>query len=329
MIGGHVDADYYRDRGWNLPRSYRLFRTANAALRVCFWNTGRGVLGITARSRRTAYDVLNALWGLATIAFGFEPIDGVQQLLYSLERLPDAAWSDEKLADELTIHNPESGEAAIRDLTLGPVLEHHRLIFVRDHIGPLLANRPLHEALQHFRASRQLFHGHMVGSYYQLHYARDRRRMHWRELERLYYEHKATFELAFVSAFKALERLLGANHFRAGDIRRLLSDATFLRVSSATRYRRYHEIFRGLKRDISVEDMLRHLLKLRNASAAHANSTPPRELMLSEDNIYEIQNFVVFLVGQALSTSEAGAVGTRYEPDIIAQTDRHPAVPAT
>jgi hypothetical protein len=327
-ISSTVDAAYYEEHGWSLPRAYPLFRTKRpkATVSVCFWNTGHGVFAIRSSSRRVAYDVVNALWGFATLAYGFEPMDGSQQLLYELDRMPDPSWSDDQLLEALARHNRVGEYYTLNDLTVGPALEHHRLVAIRDNIGPLLEIRALHESLQHLRASRQLFHGHMVGSYYELHYARDRRETHWRQIERSYYEQKTLFELAFVSAFKAIERLLGANHFRASDIRRLVTDASYLGVTPSTRYRRFHEIFRGFRKFVTVEEMVRHLLILRNATAAHANSTPPRHLMLSEDNVYEIQNFVGFLVGEALEAARRSSSIVTYEPRTVAALDKAPAI---
>ncbi|MGH7592808.1 MAG: hypothetical protein ACRELE_03010, partial [Gemmatimonadales bacterium] len=79
-----------------------------------------------------------------------------------------------------------------------------------------------------------------------------------------------------------------------------LDAAHYLGTPPETPYRRFHEIFRGYKKRTTVEEILKHFLRIRNAVAAHANSTPPRDLMLSEDNVYEIQNLVTFLIDRAV-----------------------------
>ncbi len=60
------------------------------------------------------------------------------------------------------------------------------------------------------------------------------------------------------------------------------------------------EIFSGYASSESYEGMIRHFLDIRNAVAAHANPSPPRRFMLSEDSIYELQLFVAELGARAL-----------------------------
>jgi hypothetical protein len=161
----------------------------------------------------------------------------------------------------------------------------------------------IHEALVHFSQSRSLFDGYMVGSYYHSHYARERRAMRKIEVERNYFESRGRFELAIVAAFKAVEAMLGCGQIRENNLDKKFNSIPYARITPRARYRRYHEVFRGERRTASYRDMILHFLKIRNATAAHSNRTPPPSLMVTEDTVYEIQWFVSELILQALRST--------------------------
>jgi hypothetical protein len=152
----------------------------------------------------------------------------------------------------------------------------------------------------HFRESRQLFAGFMVGSYYHSHYRHDRREAPRWLMQKRYFEQRARYELAFVAAFKAIESFFGVTMLRRNNLERAFAHLPFPVISPWKIYRRRHEIFSRFPAQVAYRDLILHFLDLRNAVAAHANLAPPPRFVLSEDNLFEIQLFVTSLIGDAL-----------------------------
>jgi hypothetical protein len=138
----------------------------------------------------------------------------------------------------------------------------------------------------------------MSGSYYEAHYARERRQAPQWFLEKLYLENRPKYEVAFVAAFKAMERLFQKAGFRDVELGNIFARLPYPSIRSNTVYTRKHEVFSRQKEKISYEDMAAHFLRLRNTVAAHGNRKPPERI--SEDSIFEIQRFVSELFFRAI-----------------------------
>jgi len=259
----------------------------------------RGLFQIGAKSRRSAHQVLDALLGYFSVALGHE-IDPFRNhpLLYEVRKEPNSSWTEQDLVRAIvpSPRMPAHLPSTLRGVVLGPD-ELHEL---PGRVARLSSNTALRESLGHFRISSMLFYGYMPDSYYYAHYRHDRAKQPRGERERIYLEHRARFEVAFLAAFKAIERLLDTSQLRGGRLQAVLSSCPFRSIRPTTRYRRLHEKYLGLRVFVTYEELLKHFLTIRNVVAAHANRSPPRRIVLTEDALYEIQVFYRTLVARAM-----------------------------
>jgi hypothetical protein len=168
------------------------------------------------------------------------------------------------------------------------------------HVEAIYKDRSLAEALNHLGHSRFLFNGFMVGSWYQCHYIYDRSDASRHDMRKRYFENRERYELAFVSAFKGLERFLSLNQIKKDNVERALIDLRSQRIQPTTMYQRRHEVFSGYRKKISYRELILHFLDIRNAVAAHANPGSPKKFWISEDNLMEIQLFLIGLCSKRL-----------------------------
>jgi hypothetical protein len=140
----------------------------------------------------------------------------------------------------------------------------------------------------------------MVGSFYESHYSRDRTGMTRYQLERAYLENRFRYDLAFVSAFRGIECVLGKPYLKSRDITTLLSkvDKEFRTSFCSSKHRAWHEIFSSRRKLWKYKDIIAHYLKLRNAVSAHGNPSPPYTVM--EDQVFEIQYLLQSMLADIL-----------------------------
>lgn len=72
-----------------------------------------------------------------------------------------------------------------------------------------IRNPNIAEVLLHLVQSHYSISGSMTGSYYYLHYRWDKRFQNKHLREKKYFENRTRYDLAFVSAFRSIESILG------------------------------------------------------------------------------------------------------------------------
>lgn len=309
-MGRGLGRGYYTKLGYDCPRNYTLAQLAGGAyVRVVFFDTDRGVLLLRASSLKAGYQLAAAIQGFMALFWGHPPDRRSDSFfLHPVRRVPQPDWSEAELRTALELADPEFGRGDWVRLNTGVVLLPDQLRRFPPILPILAGEGRLREALLHAEQSRSIFNGFMVGSYYHLHYASDRRNRSTTEMMRRYFEDRAQHELAFLSAFKSIEAIFGGSQLNTRNLGRKFRGMRRHGVTPGCQYKRYHEIFQGRDRVISYYDLILHFLRIRNAVAAHANSTPPRHLAVTEDTLFEIQHFVACLIDDWAAAALGGEV---------------------
>jgi len=303
-IPEHNKREYYESVNVSLPRNYTLLKVDGLELKVVYHNVDEGHLLIKAPSRREAYSVANAIRGLLSNLEGLFPDDrGDTFFLQELTKVPKPNWLKEDLIKSLktSLSYPPDIFWEL-ELQKGYVVDKDTLNNLVKFLPFIIRDTDLRESLDHLLESRFLVCGFMTGSYYTCHYRTDRFAISRSQLEKIYLEKCHRFETAFVAAFKGIERYFRVNQIKEDGIERLFRNIKYDGVAFGTPTRRIFEIFSGLSTKTSYGELIAHFLRIRNAVAAHGNREPPRELVVSEDNILEIQSFLWELIWKALET---------------------------
>ncbi len=281
---------------------------------------------ITAASRRRAYEIGEAVNGYFSVFLGYE-----QDLkrggfwLHECRLVPRATWSEKVFVQNL-LHldrdSPDHETFELHALQSGYGLQYDHIELLARYLPTLTQSARLIAALRHFVQSRHLFTGYMVGSYYYSHYRHERRESPRWLMEKRYYEDRAQYELGFVSAFKAIESFFGTQQLTKHTLSEAFRRLPFKAVTRDRPYRRRHETFSGFRARSTYGEMILHFLDVRNAVAAHANPSPPRHLTLSEDNLFEIQRFVTYLIGDALEGARSGSGKNPIDPSQFTDAEK-------
>ncbi len=293
---------YYVNRAGNLPRNYTIARLDDhTQVHAVFFNIDKGLFLIKANNQRVAYEAVRALDGFFFLMAGDTPCGDVGlPHLIEISHVPQSNWKPKRLFEELSQRNIEVVETDVNKLGLVRFIQKHEV----ESLGPctekIYSDRRLNEALHHLGYSRFLCYGFMVGSYYDCHYRHDRNNMSRHLIQKQYFENRERYELAFLSAFRGIERFLNVNQIKHPNIDKALMKLQTADVTPDTKYRRRHEIFSGHTRYISYRDIIARFLDIRNVVAAHANPSPPRNFVISEDSVIEVQLFLSELCCKAL-----------------------------
>lgn len=302
--------DFYTEHPFTAsPKTRRLLEVEpGVVLYVAHYDVDVGHFVIGSRSRSKAYQLATILRAMFSLFHGWQPDDRTgHYFLQELKRLPRPDWDESRMLAELRELNHGIFDDFIHELRRGYHVMHDAYTRVPDFIKRTWKNIDIIEALDHMLESRFLFCGFMVGSYYDCHYAKDRRAMPDWEIEKRYFERRYRYETAFVAAFKGLERFFGVNQIRKNNLGTVLEARAAFGIAPETRYTRYHEIFSGHEKYVTYRDLLSHFLDLRNIVAAHGNRRPPERAKLIEDNVFEIQLFLLELLSKAIYADEQEA----------------------
>ncbi len=256
---------------------------------------------IKSNSRREAYSLANAIRGIIGIFYGYMPdSDPYRYFLEELHKIPNASWKESDFVNSLA--GVEIRDSAYLGLKLedGWVLFGHISEEMAGFVKTIYNDSDLLDAMNYLLESNFLFEGTMASSYYHCHYRHDRKEMPKWKLEKSYFEKRLRYELAFLAAFKGIERYFKVNGFRKSEIPSLFCRITYKNVSFSTVYTRYHEIFSGCSKKVRYGELLAHFLLMRNVVAAHGNRKPPKTFLISADNIFEIQLFLRELISKAI-----------------------------
>jgi hypothetical protein len=267
-----------------------------------FSDLARGHLMVTAEDLPSAYRAARAVDSFFFLALGHS-VDLQRRMLKLTEvkSVPNQGWTRQRLSRAVVDDaHWVSAEWLSYGLYSGHIVQRNEMAQLCAFMAKAYANDSLCEALPHLGYSRHLLNGYMTASYYYHHYRHERAAMsdEWRL--RAYFESRELFELAFTAAFKALERILDVSQIKKHDISRALGRLP-TGVSAGDTYTRRHEVFSKRLKQASYSEMVAHFLDMRNAAAAHANPTPPKHLILSEDSVLELQLFVSEICSRLLA----------------------------
>lgn len=296
-------AEFYRENPHiPFPRTKRILDLErDLKLYVAFYDVDVGHFVIKARSRRNAYKLATILRALFSFFYGWQPDErSGHYFLQEIKRLPQPDWDDKRMLAELQEVNYGVSEHLIYELRHGYSVMERAYSEVPSFITRIWGNTDLIEALDHMLESRFLFCGFMVGSYYLCHYAKDRKFVPKWEMEKRYFENRFRYETAFIAAFKGIERFFGVNNVKKHKVDAIVNRCSHLGITPDTVYTRYHEIFSGHNQKLTYRELICHFLQLRNIVAAHGSRKPPAGAKLIEDNIFEIQLFLMELICKAI-----------------------------
>jgi len=296
--------------GIDITKKYKyeqLFARVPGEISVYIIDSGYNYrLIISSKSRRNAYSVLYLIKGFYTLIVPNLSYSGTLQnnQLMEFYKRPKASWRNDDWLSNLnkSVHQNyfNFDDLKIELTTATGIFDHDEAKYLKNLIEREYGNQRLAEAMNHARESIQLFNGIMNSSYYYSHYIRDRKNLTRQAIEKAYYEKKETYELAFLAAFKAIERLLNVNDIKRREIKTVLNNSGLVFTNAEKKYERAFEKFIGFKRIINQSELVEHFLNLRNTVGAHANKNPPQSKVIAFDSIYEIQYFLSIWINEYL-----------------------------
>ena len=142
----------------------------------------------------------------------------------------------------------------------------------------------------------------MTDSYYWAHYQHERREQTPYQRRKNYLEMSTVYDLAFLSAFRSVEALLGCGA-RSLEKREIpaklhaLDDRYGTPFCTAT-WDSLHHFFTTQRRHWSYQELIETFLDTRNAVAAHANASAP--FPLTEDQVFELQELAGSMIYESI-----------------------------
>jgi hypothetical protein len=120
------------------------------------------------------------------------------------------------------------------------------------------------------------------------------------------------YDLAFLSAFRAVEALLGcgSRSLQKREISTKLEafDDRHGTHFSTEKWESLHHYFTTRRRRWSFCELIADFLDTRNAVAAHANPSPP--FPLAEDQVFELQNLAGAMLYESMMPDDFDPAGT-------------------
>ena len=252
---------------------------------------------MAARSQEKAYRLALPFRAFATIYLGYPREEGLTEYLIELTQKPSEIDSTRFITENYLqpgLYSRDYEQA----LGTGYGLPTHHMragaVFVKQ-----IVQSEKHElALKYLERSHYLLSGYMSGSYYYAHYRHERREQTPYQRRKNYLEMSPVYDLAFLSAFRSVEALLGcgARSLEKREIGAKLQalDDGYGTSFSTEQWHSLHHFFTTQRRHWSYEELIAAFLDTRNAVAAHANPSPP--FPLSEDQVFELQNLAGSMV---------------------------------
>jgi hypothetical protein len=249
------------------------------------------LLMVFASSQRKAYNLALPFRSYFTIYVGRDLANNDGEFLLELRGKPRAAATARDIAclyRPLTLY-PINPDSVLSTLKSGVTVTHAQIKSACEFVTKVLAFPQLVTSLMHLERSYFLFAGHMASSYHYRHYRQQRESESAYLREKMYLEERTLYDLAFLSAFRALEALLGATQIKKLDIgiRLHALDDKFRTSFRSTRWKSFYEVLSSGRKRWRFDELIARYLDVRNAVAAHANPRPP--FLLHEDQVREIQ----------------------------------------
>ena len=258
---------------------------------VFVFNLTQSLLLLAASSQERAYALANPFRGYLTVYHGVSAPEGLWEYVIELNRKPLPEWTIGQIAQayrQLGQSLPDTDLLEF-ELASGAGVFWEQIEAAARFAQATCAAPRLSTSLLHLERSHMLFSGYMTSSYYHFHYRIERREESPYLRRKRYLEERTRFDLAFLSAFRSIESVLGTPHLKKHTIARALQalDSHSGTSLASGRWRSYHEFFSTRRRSWSYEAILQYYLDIRNAVAAHGNLAPP--FRLAEDQVLEIQ----------------------------------------
>lgn len=256
---------------------------------------------VAARSQERAYRLALPFRAFVTIYLGYPREEGVTEYLIELTQKPSEVDSTQFITEHYLRPGRCSSDYEMA-LGGGYGLYSNHMRACKVFVEQIVQSEQHDLALRHLERSHYLLSGYMTGSYYHAHYQYERREQTPYERQKNYLEMSTVYDLAFLSAFRSVEALLGcgARSLEKRDIAsrlRILDDRYGTRFSTS-RWNSLHHYFTTRRRHWSYGELIETFLDTRNAVAAHANPVPP--FPLSEDQVFELQNLAGCMIYESI-----------------------------
>lgn len=265
---------------------------------------------VAARSQEKAYRLALPFRAFTTIYSGYAREEGLTEYLVELTQKPSETDSTHFIAENYLQggRDPDYyGLALGSGWGLLTQVMRAGSIFVKQ-----IVQSEQHElALKYLERSHYLLSGFMTGSYYYAHYRHERREQSPSERRKNFLEMSSVYDLAFLSAFRSMEALLGcgARSLEKGEIRAKLEglDEQYGTCFSTEKWESLYHFFTTRRRRWSYVEMITAFLDVRNAVAAHANPSPP--FALTEDQVFELQNLAGSMIYESIMPDDFDPLG--------------------
>jgi hypothetical protein len=260
------------------------------------------LLMVSAPSQRKAYALALPFRAYLTVYLGFDVADDPYEFLLELRgkpKLTDTTRDIARLYRQLGSY-PSDPDVLSRFMRSGVLLHQPQIRSACKFVRRILAVPHLVAALIHLERSHGIFAGYMTNHHYQHHYRHERRLQSAYVREKNYLEERTRYDLAFLSAFRALEALLDTMQIHKHEVGKRLraTDIKFGTSFCSTRWKSCHEVFSSRRKSWRFDELITRYLSIRNAVAAHANPKPP--FLLREDQVFEIQLLVKSMLYNAI-----------------------------
>jgi hypothetical protein len=256
------------------------------------------LLMVSATSQRRAYALALPFRSYLTVYLGFDLDGSPYEFLLELTARPALTATTREIA---SLYRQLGSDRINLDflystMVSGTRLYHPQIRSACKFVERTLTAPQLAASLMHLERSHFLFAAQMTSYYYHRHYRYQRRLESAYLREKKYLEERTLYDLAFLSAFRALEALLGTAQIKEHDIGQRLRalDDKFGTSFCSTRWKSYHEVFSSGRKRWRFDELIARYLRVRNAVAAHANPRPP--FPLREDQVLEIQRLVASML---------------------------------
>ena len=270
-------------------------------LSIFVFDVVRSLFLIKATSQRKAYSIANCFRAILGIYTGNFLIDRIYEFLVELNCLPNSRMKYQELVRTYKPPQKDSVESVDTDiltseLQSGPLILLDQVKWCCEFMRKAMRRPYIADALLHLEQSHYIISGFMTASYYYAHYRWDRRFEKKYLREKKYFESRTRYDLAFVSAFRSVESILGKLQVKKHEIKACLSnlDSQYGTHFSTSKWVSHHEVLSGMRKFRPYEEVITHFLDLRNAVAAHANPKPP--FILDEDQVFEIQKLAESMI---------------------------------
>ena len=260
---------------------------------------------VDTADRRHAYRFLSLLRGFYEIFFDLSPwsLEDWNMSIYEFDQMPRLKWSTRDwFVNYRRFDTGTPGnlfEVFIPTLTKAEFTTGNQFFtngefddfaaFVTDRWNDV----QLVDVLDDLNLSLQVFDGNMMNAFPDYRFREAPKLLPDEVIDKTYLEFRGKFEMAFLCAFKGLEHFLGVNQITKRNAADLLIANE---IDPEAEYRPRFLQFLGREAMATYGECLRHFVDVRNTTAAHSNTNPPRDKRVSVYSIYEIQEYLKSLL---------------------------------